>query len=342
MATMQEVAARANVALSTVSYVLSGTRQVSEHTRQRVLSAIEELGYQPNAAARALASRRSNVIALVIPTQERGLGGTVGEFIDAAVSTAGSYGYHLVVWPFKVSAAERIVDLAKQGFADGVLVMEIGLEDSRIEALEAAGIPFTMIGRTSSLEGRPWVDVDFDTTLEQSVAHLVDLGHRHIAFLNHSELSAEQWYAPTFRAEAAFTTAMQSRGLDPLVLRCEDSPEAGRVAAGELIATCPSLTAVVTMNELATYGLVAGFQARGRSVPGDISVLSAVSSPRVAQMTNPPLAAMGAPGEALGRAAVLKLLAQLGDPVPAVENSLIPCSVLPGGSVDRPARPGLD
>ncbi|MBN2472482.1 MAG: LacI family DNA-binding transcriptional regulator, partial [Anaerolineae bacterium] len=81
MPTMSDVARRAKVALSTVSYAINGTRPVSEATRQRVFDAMEELGYKPHALARGLASRRSRIIALLFPLSERGLGFTELEFV---------------------------------------------------------------------------------------------------------------------------------------------------------------------------------------------------------------------------------------------------------------------
>ena len=74
MATMNDVAKLANVSLSTVSYALNGKRPISEATRARILLAMAELDFQPNAMARALASKRSGILALLFPISERGLG----------------------------------------------------------------------------------------------------------------------------------------------------------------------------------------------------------------------------------------------------------------------------
>ena len=80
MATMTDVARLAGVSVSTVSYALTGTRPISEATRDRVLAAMAELGYQPNAMARGLASRRSNILGLLLPLAGRGLGATETAF----------------------------------------------------------------------------------------------------------------------------------------------------------------------------------------------------------------------------------------------------------------------
>ena len=333
MATMQDVANLANVSLSTVSYALSDTRPVSAATKARIEAAMDELGYHRNAAARSLASRRTHVLALTFPAMQQGLGGTVSEFVASAAETAAQHGYHLVLWPFGAQQPLEIRDLAQQGMADGVLLMEVRLADPRVEALRDAGVPFTMIGRTESVGGLSYVDIDFDRTTEDAVAHLVELGHERIALLNHSEASSQDGYGPTIRAEDGYSAAMRSRGLMPHAVLCDESPRAGRAAMSALLAQEPGLTAAITMNEIATFGAIVELQHRGLQIPRDFSVLSIVTSPDVGAMSNPPLTTMHAPGAELGRLGVLSLLALLhGSEVDSIDPVLLTCRLEPGGS----------
>lgn len=337
MATMQDVARLARVSVSTVSYTLSGARPVSPATKRRVEAAMTELGFRPNAFARGLASRRSRTLAVIYPATEAGISGTVAEFVSSAAATARRHGYHLVLWPFAAHQAEEIRDLVHQGMADGVLLMEVCLTDARVDALDAAGLPFTMIGRTERIDGRTFVDIDFDRTLEDAVAHLAGLGHRHIGFLNHSAASHAAGYAPTLRAERAFSTAMVRRGLSPVTVLSDDDPGAGRRAMATLLAEDPELTAVVTMNEMATFGATVELQARGLAVPAAFSVLSVATSPGVGALSNPPLTTLHAPGAELGRLAVQTLLALIEDPDgPRPEPSLLTCHLEPGASTAPP------
>ncbi|MCA0294428.1 MAG: LacI family transcriptional regulator [Actinobacteria bacterium] len=337
MSTIADVARHAGVSVSTVSYALSGSRPISAGTRTRVEASMKELGYQPNAMARSLAARRTQVIALLYPEVERGLGGTGGEFVRAAAERCREQGYQLVLWPFRSDEADQALTLARQGMADGVLVMEVVTDDQRVAKLEAARVPYAMIGRTTDAGTRPSVDVDFDTTVEQAVAHLVGLGHRHIGFVNHSQAMLDAGYGPTVRAAAAFDKAMTDRGLVPVSRTCEDSPVVGRAVTADLLDADPDLTAIVTMNELATFGVYAELHSRGLSIPGDVSVLGIVSSPGVGTLSYPPLTTMHSPGAALGRLAVDCLLGQLDPARAAVPNQLIPCVLEPGMSLG-PAR----
>jgi DNA-binding LacI/PurR family transcriptional regulator len=334
--TMKDVARAANVSLSTVSYALSGARPISAATRERIEQAMHDLGFTPNAMARGLASRRSHILALSLPWLENGLGGTQMEFVTSAAQTARSHGYHLVLWPFEPDDAEDIRTLAVQGLADGVIVMEVLLTDPRVAALEEAEVPFTMIGRTQAAADVRSVDIDFDQTTEDAVAHLVELGHRHIALLNHSQTSRDAGYGPTVRAATGFGRAMEVRGLTPVVEYCDESAAGGRAAVGRLLGQHAETTALVAMNEVATFGAVTELSALGRSIPEDFSVLSIVSSPGVGEMFNPPLTTMHAPGAELGRLGVEELLDLLRGTRTPDRPVLLTCTWTPGGSTAPP------
>lgn len=337
MATIADVAKEAGVSVSTVSYALSGARPIRPETRERIQESMRRLGFQPNAMARSLASRRSSVIALIYPEVETGVGGTGGEFVHSAAERARELGYQLVLWPFRSDQAREMRNLARQGMADGVLVMEVVLDDERIDVLEAAKVPYAMIGRTRDVSSRPSVDIDFDATVEQAVEHLVGLGHRHIAFVNHSQARLDAGYGPAVRAAAAFERVMTAHGLQPLARACEDSPVVGREVTAGLLASDPGLTAIITMNELATFGVYAELQHRDLAIPGDVSVLGIVTSPGVGVLSYPPLTTMHSPGVELGRLAVDCLLSQLDPAREPIPNQLIPC-VLEQGMSLGPAR----
>lgn len=339
MTTMHDVAKLASVSLSTVSYALSGARPVSQATKDRIGEAMAELDYRPNAMARGLASRRSRTLALIFPAMESGIGGTVAEFVRSAAATARQRGYHLVLWPFGADQPEEIRDLVHQGMADGVLLMEVCLADARVDALHSAGLPFTMIGRTEDVTGLTYVDIDFDRTTEDAVAYLVELGHRHIGFLNHSVQSHAAMYGPTLRAEQGFRAAMERRGLTPYTVLSHESPGAGRSAMAELLDREPAMTALVTMNEMATFGASVELHSRGLRIPDDFSVLSIVTSPGVGQMSDPPLTTMHAPGAELGRLGVEALLGLIeAGRTELIAPVLLTCPLEPGGSTGPAPR----
>jgi DNA-binding LacI/PurR family transcriptional regulator len=181
MPTVIDVAKRAGVSVSTVSYALNGTRPISEETRQRILQAVEELGYKPHALARGLASKRSRILALLFPTSERGLGVTEFEFVTSAANAARANEYSLMLWSYDMHDLDELRQLTRQGLVDGVVVMEVHETDERIAMLRETNFPFSMIGRCANAPGISFVDIDFKQTVRDAIDYLTGLGHTHIA-----------------------------------------------------------------------------------------------------------------------------------------------------------------
>lgn len=114
-----------------------------------------------------------------------------------------------------------------QGLIDGAVVMEIRLHDERIDLLRAANATFSLIGRTEDTTGISYVDIDFDQMAREAVRHLVDRGHEHIAFLNHSQSAYDAGYGPSVRAQ----------GVEALLAQLEDqqAPRLQRVLPCRLV-----------------------------------------------------------------------------------------------------------
>ena len=134
--TMRDVAERAGVSIATVSFVVNNTKPVRAKTRERIEAAMAELGFQRNLVARALASRRTRILALAYPMLDHLLGGSGMEFIIAAARTASGYGYHLMLWP-GANDGRELTELVGQQLVDGVILMEVQLDDPRVAALRA-------------------------------------------------------------------------------------------------------------------------------------------------------------------------------------------------------------
>jgi len=331
MPTMADVAKLANVALSTVSYAINGTRPISEETRQRIFAAMEQLGYQPNALARGLASKRSRILALLFPAPERGLGITELEFVTAAADTAKENDYHLILWSSELKSLDELRELTQQGLVDGVVAMEVHLNDKRIDMLRESEFPFSMIGRCAESNGICYVDIDFDQTVKEAVAYLRGLGHTRIAFVNHSQAEYDAGYGPAVRAQAGFEEAVRSAGLPCLSRPCRAAPTAGYEVLDSLSTEEPNLTALITMNERAIPGIMQWIAEKGWSIPDDFSLMTIVSSALAAEMVMPSLTAMEPPSAKMGRLGV-ELLIQKLDGAEEVPQMLLPCRLVIRGS----------
>ena len=182
-ATMAQIAERAGVALSTVSYALSGKRAISDQARAKVLQAVADLDYRPHGPARALASGASHTIALFLPSPHWDLVPIQQTFVAGATQATSASDYSLLLTT-SPTEPEDIVRLLAAGRADGVILMEILSDDRRVEALKASGYSFTLIGRTADTTGINFVDIDYGEAVRKSLRHLAELGHQTVALFN--------------------------------------------------------------------------------------------------------------------------------------------------------------
>lgn len=328
MPTMQDVARHAGVALSTVSYAINGTRPISEETRQRIFAAMEELGYHPNALARGLASKRSRIIALLLPTAKRGLGLTELEFVIGASRTARDHNYHLVLWSTEIRDPDELRQFMQQGLVDGVVLMEIHEQDARVQLLKEINFPFTMIGRCADNSHINHVDINFGQTVQVVVEYLQALGHTHIAFLNHTQEEFAAGYGPAVRTQRHFLEAIAAHNLHGLTRFCESNPEAGYTAVNELLLEDPELTAIIVMNDQTVPGIMRAIQNRGWRIPDDFSLVAIVSSAQVAQMMTPTLTTAEAPAYELARLSTEMLIQQLDGQKKDFSEVLVPCELV--------------
>lgn len=337
MATMQDVARLANVSIATVSFTINNSKPVSPATRAKVEAAMQELGFRRNAVGRALASKRTHILALLYPALQHRFRGTVVDFFTSAASTASERGYNLVLWP--VANDAELDELTSTGLVDGVLLMEVQVEDPRVERLQKSSTPFALIGRTADPSALDFVDIDFEGTVAAAIDHFVGLGHTSIGLLDGGVGSgALQGYGPVVRTRAAFQEEMVKRGLTAFHATCDENPRAGREAARTLLDEAPGMTALVLMNEHAAPGLVNGLRACGVSVPGDLSILSIASSKEMAAVNDPELTVMSAPSVELGRRGVELLIDQLEGTNEHDRQALVMCAFEPGSSTTGPPR----
>ena len=328
---MLDVAKRAKVSLSTVSYALSGTRPISEETRQRVTAAMEELGYRPHPLARGLASKHSRILAIIFPAIERGLGITELEFVASAAHAANKNGYHLVIWTAETNDPGELRELTQQGLVDGVILMEVNRNDERVNLLRELNFPFSMIGRSDE-DGDGYVDIAFKQTVHEALDYLSKLGHTHIAYVNQSQAAYEARYGPVLRTKAAFEESVRSLGLNGVMRFCQPSPQAGYEVFKALLEEHPDLTAAITMNDRANPGIIRAITEHGWDIPDDFSLVAIVSSVRMAELMVPRLTTMDPPSTELGRIATELLIKHIEGRADGDPRILIPCRLIVGES----------
>ncbi len=333
MATMQDVANRANVSLATVSFTINNSKPVSARTRAKVELAMKELGYRRNAVGSALARGRTHVLALLYPALQHRFSATSVLFFTSAADQARLRGYNLVLWPMS-NEADAISELTSSGLVDGVVLMEVQLDDPRVEELSGGTTPFSLIGRTRDTTGIPYVDVNFEHAVENAIDRLIKLGHTNLALIDGG--TGDQLlggYGPVARTRTTFGEITAQRGLTGIIMSGGASSEGGRTLAAEFLAEHPETTGILLMNEPAGPGFVAGLQKAGKRLPDDLSVIAIGSSIDTATMAEPELSVLVSPADTLGRLGVDALIDRLDEPNKALPQRLIKCTFSKGSTL---------
>ncbi|MEU1020629.1 LacI family DNA-binding transcriptional regulator [Streptomyces sp. NPDC005904] len=309
MVTLAEVAQHAGVSASTVSYVLSGKRTISAVTRQRVERSIQELGYHPNAGARALASSRSNIVALMMPLRTDMYVPVMMEIAIAVATHAREHGFDVLMLTGEEgpAAVERVVG---SGLADAIILMDVELEDARVPLLRESGRPAVLIGLPADTTGLTCVDLDFAEAGAQCAQHLADLGHRQIAVIGEAPAVYERKTGFAERTIDGLRTRARELGLGVLYRPSEGGYATMAGTLGQIFTERPGVTGFVVQNEQALEPLLGLLRQDRRAVPEDISVV-AVCPEQVALQASVRLSSVTVPAREMARHAVERLVAKI-------------------------------
>lgn len=298
-ATIKQVAKLADVSTATVSYVLNGTGTVTEATRRRVLEAAAELHYQPSHAARSLRGR-SHTLGLVLPALPGGLADpTLAELLAGLSDAAALRGYYLLLATIgaEETEADLCLNLARSGRVDGLLLLDVLIDDARARALCEAGIPHVCAGPAPAGCPSSSVAVDGCAAAATAVRHLLGLGHRRIGLIQlPSELADSE---PRYQG---YAEALAAAGLpvDPsLIVEAGRSEEDGYQAMGELLGVPDRPSAVLACTDELAFGALHALYDAGLEVGRNISLVGFDDVPLAAH-THPPLTTLRQPRRALG------------------------------------------
>jgi DNA-binding LacI/PurR family transcriptional regulator len=298
-ATLADVAAATGLATSTVSRALSNPGRVNALTRERIEQAARALNYVPNSQARALTSGKTRAIAVLVSDVTNPFYFGIIRGTQQQLKAAG-YTQILVDTEESDELEDGMLHKLRRSF-DGAILAASRLTDRRLTAL-AAEVPLVAINRQT--RGVPSVFIDTPSGIEQSIGHLVSLGHTDIAYVSGPETSwpnEGRWRAMVRAAQRYGVTVTR---LGPFAPR----QYAGAAAADAILHA--GVTACVAFNDLLAIGMLGRFRERGVDVPGDVSIVGC-DDIFGADFCNPPLTTLTAPIEQAGRTAVSMLLNRL-------------------------------
>ncbi|MDN5919880.1 MAG: LacI family transcriptional regulator [Pseudonocardia sp.] len=303
---MKDVAARAGVSLGTVSNALNKPHQVSGPTRDRVLAAIDALGFVRNESARQLRSGRSHTLAFVVLDAGNPFFTDVARGVEEVAEAQGRAVF-LCNSAESSAREDSYLDILEQQRVEGVLLTPVHRPDQRIAQLRRHGIPVVVVDRDAGPDHCS-VTVDDVRGGELAVTHLLEGGHERIAFVG-GPLSIGQ--ARDRLAGARLATASVGTP-DPVVLETSALNVAEGRRAGERLVGLPASrrpTAAFCANDLLALGLLQQMVRMGRDVPGDLAIVG-YDDIEFAEAATVSLTSVSQPRHMLGRTAAELLLAE--------------------------------
>ena len=298
----QDVAQRAGVSRTTVSFVLNKVPgvKISEETRKRVIEAARELNYYPTAAARSLASGKTRRIGLVLGEGQDRLAADafLPTFLQGVTASVHQHSYLLVLQLAEdVPSHEAYARLIREQQVDGLILSGPREGDPLIHQLAEERFPLILHGWINGYD-LPCVDVDNHAGAYLAVQHLIQLGHRRIGFITNAPLD----YAGAGERYAGYQQTLADHGIAPdegLVHTAGFLPETGRVAMESLLKLPERPTAVFAASDVMAFGAMSAIHAAGLQIPKDVAVVG-FDDIFLAAQAYPPLTTIRVPAYGLG------------------------------------------
>jgi len=323
-----------------VSYALNGRPGVSAQTRERILAIAQELGWYPNRAARALSAARADACGLVLarPARTIALEPFFMEFIAGAELELASHSIALTIQ--LVGDVEEEMAVYRRWWGehrvDGVLMVDLRLDDPRVDELTRLGLPAVVVGGPLENHAIPAVWHDEGQAVAEAVQYLAALGHTRVA-----HVTGVGEFVHTTQRAAAFRRVTSELGVEAEIVETDYSAESGARATRRLLSSPRRPSAIVFDSDvLAVTGLGVA-QQMGLIVPDDVSIIGWDDS-LISRVVHPPLTAITRDIEAYGVAVTRHLLATIdGQPVGDLETEAGALTTRGSTGPPRSRVPGL-
>jgi DNA-binding LacI/PurR family transcriptional regulator len=310
--TIADVAERAGVSKTAVSFAFNNPDRLNSATASRILDIAHQLGYRPDPVARMLTQRRTGAIGVLTP-QDLSVIFTNPFFAAfsagiAGVAEEGGYGLHFIS-PLHGSLSRAI----HRATVDGVVAIGLTDDHPEIDEIRRAGLPMVLVDSNTTREVAS-VDVDDEGGARLAAAHVLELGHRAISILaidRARAVAADDEGGVVGRRLRGYRSALADAGIELGEADVAIGPASiagGRDAFARLWDAGRRPTAVLAMSDAMAIGAIRAIHDRGRTVPGDLSVVG-FDDVDLAETTDPPLTTVHQPVRGKGEAAVRLLLA---------------------------------
>jgi LacI family transcriptional regulator len=307
--TSSQVAEKAGVSRTTVSLVLNNVQgvQISDETRGRVIEAVLELGYVPNAAAQALASRRAQIIGLILTRNPHHISSDafLNQILDGLITAAHEHSIRLLIDIVEVQHQKKAyLELVRAKRIDGLILSGPRFNDEALVSLEQERFPTVLMGQLPETDFYS-VDIDNYAAAKQAVTHLINLGHERIACITNARPS----YTAAAERLRGYRQALESQNLaydEDLVRYGDFDPESGYQQMMDLLAGKNHISAVFVASDVVAIGAKAALVEQGLKIPQDIALVGFDDVP-LARYLDPPLTTVRLPASELAGLAFLDL-----------------------------------
>lgn len=334
MATIKDVAARAGVSVSTVSHVINKTRFVSDDMTLKVMDAVEKLNYYQNAKARGLVTGKSKIVGLIVSDITNPF---FPELVRGVEKSAHLHGYEVFLSNTDYDA-DRIAILVRRLIeqkVDGVIILTTEMEQSLITKLTENQIPVVLLdwGLTDYLVSN--IKENFEVGIEQAIKHLVELGHKDIAFIS----GPLKLKTAVTRKEAFLAAISKYEKLlgEPIIVEGDFRIEGGEMAVSTILSNNRRPTAIFASNDLMAIGAIKGIKSIGLKIPDDISVIG-LDDIFIASHMDPPLTTVNLPRYQIGKTAWKLLYSLIANKQESGIEEVIETSLIVRGTVTVPPQ----
>lgn len=300
--TIKDVARACGVSVATVSYVINGTRVLKPDTRERVLKAMEEMNYHPNAVARGLSSKKVHTLGVhcgVIHSHEFFANPYASGILQGVLKRAAQEGFDVTLFSRRWENAVISLPSLSDGRTDGILVIAPSLDSDILLSLSSGPMPLVAISATPHAR-IPTVDVDNYQGMRIVIRHLVELGHRHIAaILGDDDLAS---FEPR---RQGIHDALAEAAIEPRpdwIMTSRFSGEWAFEQTSALLRASEPPTAICAGNDTIALAIIDAARCAGVSVPQQLSVVGFDDSPS-ATLVSPNLTTVRQPLREIGNCA---------------------------------------
>jgi LacI family transcriptional regulator len=325
MATIRDVAKLSGVSVATVSRFINKSGYVNTETEEKIKESIKKLNYTPNSLARALASKKTDTIALIIPDITNPF---FPELARAVEDTAKSLGYTLILGNSDSEGANELkyIEILKNRYVDGIIFASHQLRPSEVHELLQMSIPILTLDRAvdSGLENLPSISVNNYMGAVMGVEHLISIGCKNIAHISgpyHLRTSLERLrgYTDSLKNSMLFNASFVVQG--------DFTVESGLQATRQLMAENPEIDGIFAANDLMAIGALKALIRLGKKVPDDVALLG-FDGIQMTQVMEPEISTVAQPIYEMGALAVRQLVSlidkrEIGKQVEELQGQLI-------------------